>query len=385
MWYEPEVLLTELMKRWKDIPGWLRNITYCALLILFLYRSLCPEYLDGSLLLYKGTTAQKFPEQISVQVYADGRRMAVGLDDNGDWHLPAPTRIPLHTIDMWVVYRGSLYPVPVLYLPIWQRRLDIHAYLEGPEPRFTLDRVTGTRPSDSGWLGNFVTSAMAQTPAGPYIGDSDRAHSINGLKERAEALSALGNRASVSEQAELIADIHEQLGVELTRSAWSLSFQRGTLVNLVENAANPHLSPGFGTEVSRILKSYLPERDLFVGDNIKQSKLQSALASRTTTRPKPTDVLGLLDATVFGSAAVHLLFTSDGMYFRTSALSRQGQREGYIPYVSFPRTTFAPSTFLEVGLGNSQSFDVSGCSIERAKLIDLLNNLKTSVLTIQSG
>ena len=90
-------------------------------------------------------------------------------------------------------------------------------------------------------------------------------------------------------------------------------------------------------------------------------------------------MIGLLDATVFGSASVHLLFTSDGMYFKTSALSRNGAKEGYIAYQDFPRVEFKKAAFQEVGLGPSQSFDVSGSGMSVANLVDLLNDLKRAV------
>jgi hypothetical protein len=147
----------------------------------------------------------------------------------------------------------------------------------------------------------------------------------------------------------------------------------------IEKVVKPIIPVSFGTNVTAILRSYLPERDLFIANNIPAKKLQDALSARTTSKPESVEVVGLLDATDWGSAAVHLLFTGKGLYFRTSALNSIGAREGYLGYEEFPRLTFGKAAFQEVALGVSQSFDVSGSSIGVEKLVRLLNELKAAV------
>ena len=119
-------------------------------------------------------------------------------------------------------------------------------------------------------------------------------------------------------------------------------------------AAKPRFdTAGFVAQLKTILAAQ-PQNQLYVRGSehdIPAAKLRSAIQSRSAnSRPDPVSVIALLDTTVLGGASLHLLFTSDGMYFRTSALTSKGKKEGFIAYRDFTNLEFKKAAYDEVGL-----------------------------------
>lgn len=131
-----------------------------------------------------------------------------------------------------------------------------------------------------------------------------------------------------------------------------------------------------GEAIRSLLRTFLPQNDLFVEPDIPASKLENASASCEV--PPDERVLGLIDCTNFGSAKNCLLFGTKGIYFHNDWAGSPSGRH-FIPYSNFANREFKSAFFLNVNLGDNLYLDCSACSVPRAKIIDILKRLKPLV------
>jgi len=369
-----EALFEWLFREWKRLPPWLRNLTYLSVLVVALYLLLSPGYLDGSLrTIAPDGSESTFLERGQIELDTQGRRIIVGLDENGDWHVPLASRLPFKSQPIGVRFQGRLYPVQIPYLAIVCGERVVVTYTEVGRPPFAIqdiaDRNCGLLGAVVGFTRGAKAAELTAAPTPLQSSVDDLLASLPGSRPLSDV-----------EQHKLAGAIERELHVEVTRSAWQIASERNDFRSLILNSARPTLPRTFGVTIQNIMKAYLPERDLYVGPDIPASKLRSALGARSDETPPERSVIALLDGTVFGSASVHLLFTAQGVYFRTSALRSSGPREGFVDFQAFPRLKFDKVAWQEVGIGNG-SFDTSGSSISSGKLIQILNDIKTAVLT----
>lgn len=134
----------------------------------------------------------------------------------------------------------------------------------------------------------------------------------------------------------------------------------------------------FQNDVIQICNSFR-NGDLYVSPGIPNDKL-CALAF-STMMPTSTQVLALIDTTVFGSAKNGMLITSNGLYIHND---NTGDKPGNF-YISWDMMLQTENTMfpLKVGLGELAlmpgiQFEFSGCSLNADQLIPLLMNLRSA-------
>jgi hypothetical protein len=194
--------------------------------------------------------------------------------------------------------------------------------------------------------------------------------------------SFLSAHLNVSISMQPSGDFTWALGGQRSFAIKSLSISLSDVRPIPAPQPSNDVPPSFDTKVIAILKAHLPASQLYIREvakGIPPRKLRHAIEERETDKPDAASVIGLLDGTVLGSASVHILFTSVGIYVRTSALRTSGPRESYVAYKDFPRIEFKKLGRFEVGIGESQTFDLSGAGISAPKLVDIFDSLKMAI------
>lgn len=130
------------------------------------------------------------------------------------------------------------------------------------------------------------------------------------------------------------------------------------------------------TKILRALKKHLPQDGLFVAPDIPVKKLNAA--RRSCRVPSSEQILGLIDCTTLGSAKNCLLLGRHAAYFH-NAWSGKSSGAGTIPYEDFCHRSFGDGGFQEVSLDRNQHLNISGCSLSKTKLIDLLRSVKQAI------
>jgi hypothetical protein len=119
-----------------------------------------------------------------------------------------------------------------------------------------------------------------------------------------------------------------------------------------------------------------PISDLYVDPSIPPDKLATARDSCMV--PQDEQILGLIDATVLGSAEHAMLFGEKGIYYHNDwAGTPEGA--GKLPYYRFPMTRFEQRGF-EVAVGDNCNFNVSGSDAETGSIVDLLSRITRALL-----
>ena len=126
-------------------------------------------------------------------------------------------------------------------------------------------------------------------------------------------------------------------------------------------AAPPLPRPGAlaDTVVLGILRGVGAVHGLYVAPDIPPKKLQNAQVSCQV--PADEQILGLIDATVFGSAKNGLAFGTRGVYYHNSWGKLPGTHA--VAYQEFLRRSFAGAGRSEVAIGVSDSFNLAGAML----------------------
>jgi actin-like ATPase involved in cell morphogenesis len=152
------------------------------------------------------------------------------------------------------------------------------------------------------------------------------------------------------------------------------------LTPVVLHRNGTHLDAG---EIRAVLERFMPQADLFVTPSIPPLKLQNA--SRSCGVPLSETVVGLLDATIFGSAKNAMLFGLEGIYYRND-FTALCSGPGAVAYADFPFIEFTPNSALEeLGLGGDRSFQTVGSEVKKDRLAQILNAFKALIAARGGG
>ena len=96
---------------------------------------------------------------------------------------------------------------------------------------------------------------------------------------------------------------------------------------------------------------------------------------------KEQSPLAFFDSNFLGAAGSQgMLFSNDGLYFRTSLTLNSGPSVGYIPYEEFPSRTFRQGGYFgEVSLDRGQFFRTVGSGMDSKRVLEMLNAVKTAI------
>jgi hypothetical protein len=125
--------------------------------------------------------------------------------------------------------------------------------------------------------------------------------------------------------------------------------------------------------VVSLLRSFLPQRDFYVGPDIPPKKLENAKVSYGV--PPGIRILGLINCTVFGSAKNGLAFCRDALYYHNGWASKSSG-SGSVRYIDLvPEKVDAN----EVQLAPKQFLNMSGSSCSKDKAAEMLRALNRLV------
>jgi hypothetical protein len=159
-----------------------------------------------------------------------------------------------------------------------------------------------------------------------------------------------------------------------------MSVQR-LLAQGMPSASNDHETFEIGSEsleqaLIDLLKSYASLDGLFVEPDIPTKKLSNA--RRSCGLPEKERILALVDCTLLGSAKNCLLFGPEAIHYHND-WSSKSPGAGMIPYSELASRAFAASRF-EVSLGQNQYLNLSGCSVPKDKILEILTSTKRLIL-----
>ena len=123
------------------------------------------------------------------------------------------------------------------------------------------------------------------------------------------------------------------------------------------------------TEILSVLSIYHPNTDFYLHPNIPEKKLANA--------PGDKQVLGMIDCTLSGSAKQGLIFGPEYIYYKNDWTG--ASPDGKITYQDFSDRSFTMLRSSEISLDHGDSLVVSGCSMNSAAIIQLLNALAKRV------
>lgn len=121
-----------------------------------------------------------------------------------------------------------------------------------------------------------------------------------------------------------------------------------------------------------ILRSVGAVDGLYVAPSIPPKKARNAQASCQI--PADEQMLGLIDATVFGSAKNSMVIGTRAVYYHNDWAGKQ-TGTAKVAYADFPKRIFVHSGY-EIGLGGADSFNIAGSSVKAPVVLGILNALK---------
>jgi hypothetical protein len=133
------------------------------------------------------------------------------------------------------------------------------------------------------------------------------------------------------------------------------------------------------TEESTFVSSLINHLQQFVdkdGFFFKPVPGNKEAGARKTCKLTPeTEILALVDATVFGSAEECLIFTEAGVHFHNSW---SGKLPGtfFVDYQDLKNREISKDGWHELTIGDGLSFDMSGSSVPRDELLHILEGVQ---------
>jgi len=128
--------------------------------------------------------------------------------------------------------------------------------------------------------------------------------------------------------------------------------------------------------IMQILQSHDGQSGLHVAPNIPPRKL--ANATKHCGVPSGDTILGLIDCTVFGSAADAIVFGKRGLYYHNVAGTEPNP--GFVAYHEFPNIHFSTAFVNCIKLGGNRYCNKAGSSVSREKIIEILEAVRLAVI-----
>lgn len=131
--------------------------------------------------------------------------------------------------------------------------------------------------------------------------------------------------------------------------------------------------PAADEALLQVVRSFPRHDGLYIHPSIPAEKL--ANAAESCGLPEGEQALALIDCTVMGSAKNALIFGRQGVYYHNDWTGKQSGTDS-IPYADFPNREFKDEEWFEVTLGNGQYLNVSGSSVPKDRIVEMLNRVK---------
>jgi len=128
----------------------------------------------------------------------------------------------------------------------------------------------------------------------------------------------------------------------------------------------------FGDLLSIVL-DYEDEEDFYIYGDIPERKLKNACESYPLHQDD--EILALVDATVFGSAKNGMLIGLKGIYFKSDSGHSERSFLSWADLSSSEKVTINLDSYSAIKLYNDCNFDMSGSSMKKQVLADILNKI----------
>lgn len=365
-----------LIDKFGDMPLWVRVTTYLVVLVVSIYILLRPNFLYGIVVASNGEYEKPFRDG-SVEVIYDSQGVEFQINERGLFAIPLFSKIP-QDLELRFNVDGERYPVKIGAMNVlFPRRIKI--FVEpGEPPRFRLaspETVTAGLFDFPGFGGTALAQPASQAPSPAQRRAEPSVDAIihevtqdgrDGAFPQLQANAELsGNAISRSL---IVGAIEDAYGIAIPAHDWQ---RLRTVADIEAYVANA----GFDLRVRKILRDATHLDCLYVAPTIPAKKL--ANAREQTEVPADETVIGLLDATFFGSAKQAIVFGRRGIYYRTSWTRESGSpRVGALAYRDFPGRSFEKAGFLEISLGAGLRFVVAGSCAGVDELTALLTEIE---------
>lgn len=379
-----------LIDRFGEMPAWVRVTTYLVCLLTMVYLTLCPSYIHG-LVVVPGVSGVEQPYRDgAIEVMYESEGLDFDINEKGAFSVPVFSKLPWPPVELRVVRGDDRFPVPVSILNrLFPGRVKIYAH-PGEPWTFSLEPPEAPPAPPAGPVASLLSrlgvggSAHAQepdgqdSPAGPDLASVN----IQQIVDQAERLS--GNAAATSGgklgtdpvlRSLIVGAIEDEYQIAIPSHDWRKLRTIHDVTGYLDRA-------GFDLRVRKILRDFPSSRSIYLAPSIPSKKLENARQAAAV--PRDEEVIGLLDATVFGSAKESMVFGQRGVYFRTSWTRAEGPRVGSLSYDQFPTRLFERSGLYEVSLGpdprgaENLQFVVAGADLKATALADLLNQIRAA-------
>ena len=129
-------------------------------------------------------------------------------------------------------------------------------------------------------------------------------------------------------------------------------------------------------QLQKLFRPYAQRRDFMVAPDIpKNDRLETAY-KELGVPDSDRNAIAFFNASFFGSGDEGMIFTSRGLYFRTSWTRRKGPQVGFIPFGEFASRTFEKTRSHAISLGESEEFVTVGSGLEPEQVAKFLNEVK---------
>lgn len=372
-WFE-RIVVGQLEK----MPKAVRIFVYLISFALLVYTELLPREIQGRLII-EGAPDVKFTDA-HLRYWVGSNWTNVTINEGGGWAIPLWSRIPISFPLELQIGGPEWKKVRIGFGKVLASRfmeaVEITIHREGDTYKFSV------ADKEAGFSKLLVSDASAEetvvsTPKPSTEWHDVVANVLNGFLKNANSSVSENDRiASLMKNpidlSVALTKIETDLRIAIPPEDKKTDMTLGDLLAVVEKqlALGRHMRAA----LPNVLRAFVEKGKLYVAPNIEPAMLSQATSAYAN--PQTWEALGLIDATVFGSATQGMIFSDQGIYYKTRWTRSNGPEMTYIPYQRFTQVTVAKAGIFEVDLGNYRIFVTSGSGFSAEDLVVLLGKVQ---------
>lgn len=139
-----------LEKNFGKLPKWARVTSYFVMLLLFVYMSLAPRFINGQVVAMKKSGGTVPYRGVDLQIRMDGRTMKFQTNEDGYWSIPLASRLP-ESVRLKVYHQdeSAWFEATIETMDIWKKiwSNEFRVTVSSEEPRLKIELVARTEHS----------------------------------------------------------------------------------------------------------------------------------------------------------------------------------------------------------------------------------------------
>ena len=368
-----------LVEQFRNMPLWVRVLTYLVVLALYCYNSLLPTAMTGTLMQRDLQGKVTVNSKIAfVAAWFEDVELRVRLNEGSGWRVPIMNRGP------WKTQHLNFYDKDEKYIDSVES--SIPSLMFSGDMALIYDEKTGKvlidrRRNDDGVLTALlalIPSASAQPadkPAAVAASECDDSCQTIARAANVDPASLRLNPTLTSLAAQQnLNGFRQSLAARAAVDPQKVDWDKIRTVEDFQRVATAYSAAG---NISAAVKNILAKastRDLRLSFGDDSRQLRNARSALKV--PADETVLGLLNATFTGDGEEGMLFGTRGIYYHTSWLRRDGPAVAFISYDDLAERAFEEKSSYEVSLDRGQYFVTAKSSISSRQLVGILDQIK---------